>query len=89
MLKVNNIETFYGLIYALKGVSMEIRESSITSVLGSNGAGKSTILKTIIGLIDDQPEKGNIEFQGQDVVSRAVLGLYPVSPDLPRFLPGL
>ncbi|MFC1669531.1 ABC transporter ATP-binding protein [Spirochaetota bacterium] len=70
MLKVNNIETFYGLIYALKGVSMEIRESSITSVLGSNGAGKSTILKTIMGLIDDQPEKGNIEFLGQDITHK-------------------
>jgi branched-chain amino acid transport system ATP-binding protein len=64
MLKVNNIETFYGLIYALKGVSMEINQGSITTILGNNGAGKTTILKTIMGLLDDQPDKGTIEFLG-------------------------
>ncbi|MCP4131264.1 MAG: ABC transporter ATP-binding protein [bacterium] len=62
VLKVNNIETFYDLIYALKGVSLKIEPGSITAILGSNGAGKSTILKTVMGLIDDQPEKGTIEF---------------------------
>ncbi len=64
MLKVNNIETFYGLIYALKGVSLEISRGSITTILGNNGAGKTTILKTVMGLLDDQPDKGTIEFMG-------------------------
>jgi branched-chain amino acid transport system ATP-binding protein len=67
MLRVNNIETFYGLIYALKGVSMEISRGSITTILGNNGAGKTTILKTIMGLLDDQPDKGTIEFMGARV----------------------
>ncbi len=64
MLKVNNIETFYGLIYALKGVSLEISRGSITTILGNNGAGKTTILRTIMGLLDDQPDKGTIELMG-------------------------
>ncbi len=64
MLRVNNIETFYGLIYALKGISLEISRGSITTILGNNGAGKTTILRTIMGLLDDQPDKGTIEFLG-------------------------
>ncbi len=67
LLKINNIETFYGLIYALKGVSLEIFEGTITAVLGPNGAGKSTVLKSVMGLIDDQPEKGSIEFMGKNI----------------------
>ena len=63
LLKIKNIETFYGLIYALKGVSLEIKKGTITAVLGSNGAGKTTVLKTLMGLVDDQPEKGTIEFE--------------------------
>ena len=62
MLKINNIETFYGLVYALKGVSMNVKEGSITALLGNNGAGKTTIIKTAMGLLDDQPDKGTIEF---------------------------
>jgi branched-chain amino acid transport system ATP-binding protein len=64
MLKVNNIETLYGLIYALRGVSLEVEEGKIYAILGPNGAGKSTICKTIMGLIEDQPDKGTIEFLG-------------------------
>jgi len=67
LLKIHNIETFYGLIYALKGVSLEIIEGTVTAILGPNGAGKSTILKTVMGLIDDQPEKGTIEFLGEKI----------------------
>ncbi|MFU8859712.1 MAG: ABC transporter ATP-binding protein [Cyclonatronaceae bacterium] len=65
MLALKNIETYYGLVYALRGVSMEVREGQITTILGNNGAGKTTILKSVMGLIDDQPEKGLIEFDGR------------------------
>ncbi len=71
MLKINNIETFYGLIYALKGVSLEIKEGSITTVLGNNGAGKTTIVKTIMGLLNDQPDKGSIEFLNKRIEKKA------------------
>jgi branched-chain amino acid transport system ATP-binding protein len=67
VLKIHNIETFYGLVYALKGISMEIKEGTITTILGNNGAGKSTTLKTVMGLLDDQPDKGTIEFLGENI----------------------
>ena len=67
LLEVKNIETYYDLIYAVRGVSLSIEEGSITAILGNNGAGKSTILKTIMGLIDDQPDKGSIEFDGRRI----------------------
>ena len=50
MLKVKNIETLYGLIMAIRGVSLEVQEGQIAAILGANGAGKTTILKTIMGL---------------------------------------
>ncbi len=65
--EIKNIETYYGLIRALKGISMALEQNSTTAVLGNNGAGKSTILKTVIGLIKDQPEKGTIEFMGRTI----------------------
>lgn len=67
LLELKNIETFYGLIYALRGVSLSVEEGTITAVLGNNGAGKSTVLKTIMGLLDDQPDKGTIEFAGKRI----------------------
>lgn len=67
LLEIKNIETFYGLIYALRGVSLSLEEGTITAVLGNNGAGKSTILKTVMGLIEDQPDKGTIEFMGKRI----------------------
>lgn len=68
MLSVKNIETWYDLIRALHGISLEIKEGQIVALLGSNGAGKSTILKTIMRLLDDdQPEKGTIEFMGERI----------------------
>jgi len=60
MLEVKNIETLYGLVTALRGVSLKLEEGKITAILGANGAGKSTIIKTIMGMIDDQPDKGAI-----------------------------
>ncbi len=80
MLSLHNVETYYGLIYALRGVSLTIAPGTITAVLGTNGAGKTTILKTVMGLIDDQPDKGTISFDGaridgrdtQDIVRRGI-----------------
>jgi branched-chain amino acid transport system ATP-binding protein len=67
LLEIKNIETFYTLIYALRGVSLTVEEGTITAVLGNNGAGKSTVLKTVMGLLDDQPDKGTIEFMGKRI----------------------
>ena len=64
LLEVKNIETYYDLVYAIRGASFEVEDGSITAILGNNGAGKSTILKTIMSLIEDQPDKGTIEFDG-------------------------
>jgi len=68
VLKLLNVESAYGPIKAIRGVSLQVRRSEIATVLGSNGAGKSTILKTISGIID--PRKGSIEFKGEDITSR-------------------
>ena len=67
MLKVSNIETYYGPILAIRGVSMEVKQGTIAALLGANGAGKTTILKTIMGLLDDQPDKGTIAFMEQRI----------------------
>lgn len=67
LLEIKNIETYYDLIYAIRGVSLAIEERSVTAILGNNGAGKSTILKTLMGMLDDQPDKGSIEFMGQRI----------------------
>ncbi len=67
LLKVKNIETLYGLIMAIRGVSLEVQEGQIAAILGANGAGKTTILKTIMGLLEDQPDKGTIEFLGKRI----------------------
>ena len=67
LLEIKNIETFYGLIYALRGVSLSVEVGTVTAILGNNGAGKSTILKTVLGLIEDQPDKGTIEFIGRRI----------------------
>ena len=68
VLKLLNVESAYGPIKAIRGVSLQVRRSEIATVLGSNGAGKTTILKTISGIID--PRKGSIEFKGQDITAR-------------------
>jgi branched-chain amino acid transport system ATP-binding protein len=67
LLEIKNIETYYDLIYAIRGASLAVEQGSITAILGNNGAGKSTILKTVMGLIEDQPDKGTIEFMGQRI----------------------
>ena len=65
ILKVSNIESYYGPIMAIRGVSLEVPRGQIVTVLGANGAGKTTILKTISGVLD--PLKGTIEFEGQPI----------------------
>ncbi|MBS0013934.1 MAG: ABC transporter ATP-binding protein [Desulfobacterales bacterium] len=67
LLEIKNIETYYDLIYAIRGASLSVEEGSITAILGNNGAGKTTILRTVMGLIDDQPDKGTIEFDGRRI----------------------
>ena len=68
MLELKSIESFYGKIQALKGITLEVPEGGIVAILGANGAGKSTTLKTISGLI--QPLRGQILFQGQSIHKR-------------------
>ena len=71
LLRIANIETLYfDRIYALHGLSLEIKEKEIFAVLGPNGAGKTTLLKTIAGLLKDQPNKGIIEFMGRPIQRR-------------------
>ena len=65
LLSVRNLETFYGRIMAVRGVSLEVPHGEIVTVLGANGAGKTTILKTISGVLD--PQKGTIELEGKPI----------------------
>jgi branched-chain amino acid transport system ATP-binding protein len=67
-LKLLNIESSYGPIKAIRGVSLEVRQGEIATVLGSNGAGKTTILKTISGIID--PRKGSVSFRGLNITAQ-------------------
>ena len=67
MLQLLNVESAYGPIKAIRGVSLKVRRGEIATVLGSNGAGKTTILKTISGILD--PRKGSVEFQGKDITA--------------------
>lgn len=65
MLKLTDIDTFYGSIQALKGVSLRVEEGEIVSLLGGNACGKSTTMKTILGLV--KPKRGKVEFLGQRI----------------------
>ena len=65
MLKVEDMHVYYGAIHAIKGVSFEVGEGEIVALIGANGAGKSTILKTVSGLM--HPRSGSISFCGQDI----------------------
>jgi len=69
MLKVSNIDTYYGNIQALKNVSIEIEEGEIVTLIGANGAGKSTTLMSLSGVV--QPRSGEILFQNQSIVGRS------------------
>jgi branched-chain amino acid transport system ATP-binding protein len=91
ILKVSNIESYYGPIMAIRGVSIEVPRGQIVTVLGANGAGKTTILKTISGVLD--PLKGTVEFEGKpiqrmdaDRIVRLGLGHVPEGREVFPFL---
>src|ERR1700720_3364119 len=65
ILKLSNIESYYGPITAIRGISLEVLRGQIVTLLGANGAGKTTVLKTISGILD--PQKGTIEFRGKPI----------------------
>jgi branched-chain amino acid transport system ATP-binding protein len=65
LLRVNSIETFYGPIQAIRGVSLDVDQGQIVTVLGANGAGKTSVLRTISGVLD--PERGQVMFEGRDI----------------------
>src|SRR6185312_11503699 len=68
MLKIDNLNVFYGSIHALKGVSLEVNEGEIVTLIGANGAGKSTLLKTLSGLI--KPKEGSIDYLNASIVGK-------------------
>ena len=65
MLKILNLETGYGRIQVLKGISLEIEEGEIISLIGANGAGKSTLMKTVCGVLS--PSAGSIQYEGASI----------------------
>jgi branched-chain amino acid transport system ATP-binding protein len=91
MLKVEGIETWYGAIQAIKGISLEVNQGEIVALLGANGAGKSTTIKTITGLL--KPGRGTIQFMGHEIGRRepediAEMGIACV-PEGRHIFPGL
>ena len=69
LLRLDGVQTFYGAIQALKGISIEVREGEIVTLIGANGAGKSTTLRSINGL--NHPRRGTIRFAGRDITNEA------------------
>lgn len=67
MLKVEDLHVYYGSIHAIKGISFEVEEGEIVTLIGANGAGKSTTLNTVSGLL--KPRSGSIEFEGKNIVN--------------------
>jgi branched-chain amino acid transport system ATP-binding protein len=65
LLQVSNLETYYGPIMAIRGVSFEVPRGRIVTILGANGAGKTTVLKTVSGVMD--PQKGTVTFDGREI----------------------
>jgi branched-chain amino acid transport system ATP-binding protein len=91
ILRVSNIETYYGPIQAIRGVTLQVPQGGIVTVLGANGAGKTTILKTISGVMD--PEEGEVVFEGRDIkrmvpdrVMRLGIGHVPEGREIFPFL---
>src|SRR3989304_5966086 len=65
ILEIHDLHTYYGNIHALKGISLSVESAEIVTLIGGNGAGKSTTLKTITGLL--RPRQGSVVFQGEDL----------------------
>ena len=91
LLQVANIETYYGPIVAIRGVSFTVPDGNIVTILGANGAGKTTILKTVSGVMD--PQKGTVTFAGQQIqrmdpdrIMRLGLGHVPEGREVFPFL---
>jgi branched-chain amino acid transport system ATP-binding protein len=68
LLRLDNVDTYYGQIHILQGVSLEVNEGELVCLLGGNASGKSTTLKTIIGMV--RPRRGAVEFAGEEVNGR-------------------
>jgi branched-chain amino acid transport system ATP-binding protein len=68
LLQLDDVHTYYGTIHALKGISIDVRDGEIVTLIGSNGAGKSTTLRSINGL--NHPREGRIRFGGEDITER-------------------
>ncbi|MEG0271680.1 MAG: ABC transporter ATP-binding protein [Hydrogenoanaerobacterium sp.] len=68
MLELNDLHVYYGGIEAVKGISFSVPEKSIVTLIGANGAGKSTILRTIVGLV--KPKNGTVTFLGEDITAK-------------------
>ncbi len=75
MLRLENVNTYYGRIHALQGIDLDVRRGEIVTLLGSNGAGKTTTLKTISGLL--HPKVGRVTFEGRDISSTPAHELVP------------
>ena len=73
ILELNDVHTYYGAIHALKGISIEVHEGEIVTLIGANGAGKSTTLRSINGL--NHPRQGTITFRGRDITNAAPHGI--------------
>jgi branched-chain amino acid transport system ATP-binding protein len=91
LLEVSNIETYYGPIMAIRGVSFAVERGAIVTILGANGAGKTTILKTVAGVMD--PQKGAVRFEGREIqgtdpdkVMRLGISLVPEGREVFPFL---
>lgn len=91
MLKVENLSVHYGMIQAVRDVSFEVNEGEVVSLIGANGAGKTTILRTLSGLV--RPSSGNIEFLGQEIqkmpAQKIVAGGLSQVPEGRHVFPGL
>ena len=91
LLELKNIETYYGPIMAVRGVSLEVQRGQIVTLLGANGAGKTTLLKTISGIIE--PQKGSVRLDGQEIrnlepdhIARLGIGHVPEGREIFPFL---
>ena len=74
LLEVKNLEVYYGVIRALKGISFEVNEGEIVTLIGANGAGKTTLVKLICGLID--PTEGQVLYDGKSIAEYDRVELY-------------